>query len=123
MSKVNKPGLCEDGSGLRLVVTDKGTKKWALRLSAKGRGALSCPTGGRRKSETRVCKDNSGGPKGDPFLTKRQDVDGLCIWERNVWQLIEDCELPTHRFGSSTRAAIAPQDDEDDDGEEPPRSG
>ena len=37
VSKVNKPGLYEDGSGLRLVVTDKGTNRWALRLTINGR--------------------------------------------------------------------------------------
>jgi Arm domain-containing DNA-binding protein len=37
VSKVKKPGLYEDGAGLRLVVTDKGTKRWALRLTINGR--------------------------------------------------------------------------------------
>lgn len=37
VSKVKKPGLYEDGSGSRLVVTDKGTKRWALRLTINGR--------------------------------------------------------------------------------------
>ena len=37
VSKVKRPGLYEDGAGLRLVVTDKGTKRWALRLTINGR--------------------------------------------------------------------------------------
>lgn len=37
VSKVKKPGLYEDGAGLRLIVTDKGTKRWALRLTINGR--------------------------------------------------------------------------------------
>ncbi len=35
--KVRTPGLYEDGAGLRLVVTDKGSKRWALRLTINGR--------------------------------------------------------------------------------------
>jgi Arm DNA-binding domain len=37
VSKIKAPGLYEDGGGLRLVVTDKGTKRWALRLTIDGR--------------------------------------------------------------------------------------
>jgi integrase len=37
VSKIKTPGLYEDGTGLRLVVTDKGTKRWALRLTINGR--------------------------------------------------------------------------------------
>ena len=37
VAKVKEPGLYEDGAGLRLVVTDKGTKRWALRLTINGR--------------------------------------------------------------------------------------
>ena len=37
VSKASKPGLYEDGAGLRLVVTDKGTKRWAPRLTINGR--------------------------------------------------------------------------------------
>lgn len=37
VAKVKDPGLYEDGGGLRLVVTDKGTKRWAVRLTVKGR--------------------------------------------------------------------------------------
>lgn len=37
VSKVKKAGLYEDGAGLRLIVTDKGTKRWALRLTINGR--------------------------------------------------------------------------------------
>ena len=37
VSKVKEPGLYEDGAGLRLVVTEKGTKRWALRLTINGR--------------------------------------------------------------------------------------
>jgi hypothetical protein len=32
VAKTKEPGLYEDGAGLRLVITDKGTKRWALRL-------------------------------------------------------------------------------------------
>jgi integrase len=35
--KLKSPGLYEDGAGLRLVVTDKGTKRWALRITINGR--------------------------------------------------------------------------------------
>jgi hypothetical protein len=31
--KLAKPGLYEDGVGLRLVITDKGTKRWAMRVT------------------------------------------------------------------------------------------
>ncbi len=37
VSKIKTPGLYEDGAGLRLVVTDHGTKRWALRLTINGR--------------------------------------------------------------------------------------
>ncbi len=37
VARVRQPGLYEDGAGLRLVVTDKGTKRWALRLTINGR--------------------------------------------------------------------------------------
>ncbi len=37
VGKVKEPGHYEDGAGLRLVVTDKGTKRWALRLTINGR--------------------------------------------------------------------------------------
>lgn len=37
VAKLKDPGFYEDGGGLRLVVTDKGTKRWALRLTIKGR--------------------------------------------------------------------------------------
>jgi integrase len=37
VAKVKAPGLYEDGGGLRLVVTDKGVKRWALRLTLCGR--------------------------------------------------------------------------------------
>jgi integrase len=34
---VKEPGLYEDGGGLRLILTDKGVKRWALRLTIRGR--------------------------------------------------------------------------------------
>lgn len=37
VAKLKEPGLYEDGGGLRLVVTDRGTKRWALRLTIRGR--------------------------------------------------------------------------------------
>jgi integrase len=37
VAKVKEPGLYEDGAGLRLVVTDKRTKRWALRVTINGR--------------------------------------------------------------------------------------
>ncbi len=37
VSKIKSPGLYEDGAGLRLVVTDQGTKRWALRITINGR--------------------------------------------------------------------------------------
>jgi integrase len=37
VAKTKTPGLYEDGAGLRLVVTDRGTKRWALRLTINGR--------------------------------------------------------------------------------------
>ena len=37
VAKVKEPGLYEDGGGLRLVVTDKGTKRWIIRLTINGR--------------------------------------------------------------------------------------
>jgi hypothetical protein len=37
VAKTKQPGLYEDGAGLRLVITDRGTKRWALRLTINGR--------------------------------------------------------------------------------------
>lgn len=37
VSKIKEPGLYEDGGGLRLVVTEMGVKRWALRLTILGR--------------------------------------------------------------------------------------
>ncbi len=37
VTKISKPGLYEDGAGLRLVITDKGVKRWALRVTINGR--------------------------------------------------------------------------------------
>lgn len=37
VSRLKVPGLYEDGAGLRLVVTDKGTKRWTLRITIGGR--------------------------------------------------------------------------------------
>ena len=37
VAKLKEPGLYEDGGGLRLVVTDKGVKRWALRVTVNRR--------------------------------------------------------------------------------------
>jgi integrase len=37
VAKLKQRGLYEDGGGLRLIVTEKGTKRWALRLTIAGR--------------------------------------------------------------------------------------
>lgn len=37
VAKLRQPGLYEDGAGLRLVVTEKGTKRWAVRVTINGR--------------------------------------------------------------------------------------
>jgi hypothetical protein len=37
VAKVKEPGLYEDGGGLRLVVTDAGTKRWIMRVTINGR--------------------------------------------------------------------------------------
>jgi len=37
VAKIKAPGLYEDGGGLRLIVTDKGIKRWSLRLTIIGR--------------------------------------------------------------------------------------
>ena len=37
VTKAKVPGFYEDGGGLRLIVTEKGIKRWALRLSINGR--------------------------------------------------------------------------------------
>lgn len=37
VAKAKKPGLYEDGAGLRLVVTDKGAKRWTLRVTINER--------------------------------------------------------------------------------------
>jgi excisionase family DNA binding protein len=42
-------------------------------------------------------------PKCKRFLSIREVAEELGISERSVWRLIEDGELPVHRFGSSTR--------------------
>jgi Arm DNA-binding domain len=37
VTKLKEPGLYEDGAGLRLVLTEQGVKRWALRLTINGR--------------------------------------------------------------------------------------
>lgn len=37
VTKLKEPGLYEDGAGLRLVITDRLVKRWALRLTIDGR--------------------------------------------------------------------------------------
>ena len=37
VAKVKEPGLYEDGGGLRLILTEKGVKRWALRFTIHGR--------------------------------------------------------------------------------------
>ena len=37
VAKLRVPGLYEDGAGLRLVVTERGTKRWTLRVTVNGR--------------------------------------------------------------------------------------
>ena len=37
VAKIKAPGLYEDGGGLRLIVTDKGVKRWSQRLTIIGR--------------------------------------------------------------------------------------
>ena len=37
VAKLKEQGLYEDGAGLRLVITDKGVKRWTLRLTIIGR--------------------------------------------------------------------------------------
>ena len=37
------------------------------------------------------------------FLKVPEVAEELNVGERSVWRLIEDEELPTHRFGNSTR--------------------
>ena len=37
VAKVKEPGLYEDGEGLRLIVTDTGTKRWVVRVTIAGR--------------------------------------------------------------------------------------
>lgn len=37
VAKLKDPGLYEDGAGLRLVITDRRVKRWALRLTINGR--------------------------------------------------------------------------------------
>jgi integrase len=37
VAKMKTTGLYEDGGGLRLIVTDKGVKRWALRVTISGR--------------------------------------------------------------------------------------
>jgi integrase len=37
VAKLRDPGLYEDGGGLRLVITDKGVKRWTLRITINGR--------------------------------------------------------------------------------------
>jgi integrase len=37
VARLRVPGIYEDGSGLRLIVTDRGAKRWVLRLTIGGR--------------------------------------------------------------------------------------
>jgi hypothetical protein len=37
VTKLRTPGLYEDGAGLRFVMTDKGPKRWIVRLTINGR--------------------------------------------------------------------------------------
>ncbi len=46
---------------------------------------------------------NGGGARRTKFLTVPEVAAELGISERSVWRLIEEGELPAHRFGASTR--------------------
>jgi excisionase family DNA binding protein len=48
-----------------------------------------------RKPEQRLAKSQ--------FLKVPEVAEELNVGERSAWRLIEDGELPTHRFGNSTR--------------------
>ena len=80
-----------------------------------------------------MCQDKPSGRKGQRFLTIRQVAEELGVSERSVWRLVEDDELPTHSFGSSTRIKREDLDayiercrrrrnapPNEDDGEDPP---
>jgi excisionase family DNA binding protein len=82
--------------------------------------------------EASMCQRTSSGPQGRRFLTVPEVAEELRISERSVWRLIEEGELPAHKFGSSTRVKREDldsyiercrrhrDDDEDDDG--PPKN-
>jgi Arm DNA-binding domain len=84
VSKVKEPGLYEDGGGLRLVVTDKGVKRWALRLTIRGRrverGLGVWPRvsleEARRKTDhlRRAAKEGRDARQDEKFESRRQSV-------------------------------------------------
>ncbi|WP_457817467.1 Arm DNA-binding domain-containing protein, partial [Staphylococcus aureus] len=70
VTKLKEPGFYEDGGGLRLVITDKRVKRWALRVTIAGRRVerglgvwpdVSLDEARRKASESRAAaKDGSG---------------------------------------------------------------
>ena len=53
-----------------------------------------------------MCQGKQNGPQGRKFLTVRGVADELGISERSVWRVIEEGELPAHKFGSRPRLKI-----------------
>jgi integrase len=84
VSKIRDSGLYEDGGGLRLVVTDKGVKRWALRLTIRGRrverGLGVWPTvsleEARRKSDhlRRAAKEGRDARQDEKLESRRHSV-------------------------------------------------
>ena len=84
ISKVKVQGLYEDGGGLRLVVTDKGVKRWTLRLTIRGlrveRGLGVWPTvsleDARLKADTfrRAARDGRDARREEKLARRRHTV-------------------------------------------------
>ena len=80
-----------------------------------------------------MCGEHPRLPKRTRFLSLREVAEELHISERSAWRLVEQGEVPVHRFGASTRVKREDLDnyvercrrtpdesDEDDDGEPSP---
>ena len=76
VAKLKDPGLYEDGAGLRLVITDKGVKRWALRMTINGRrverGLGVWPDVSLEKARSKAAELRAAGREGEDLLAWRK---------------------------------------------------
>ena len=76
VTKLRDPGLYEDGAGLRLVITDKCVKRWALRLTINGRrverGLGVWPDVSLEKARFKAIELRSAAKDGDDLRASRR---------------------------------------------------